>query len=31
MIQRDSSSPAQYDELEDGFQFGIIEPHKDDQ
>ena len=31
MIQRDSSSPAQYYELEDGFQFGIIEPHKDDQ
>ena len=30
MIQRDSSSPAQYYELEDGFQFGIIEPHKDD-
>ena len=31
MIPRDSSSPAQYYELEDGFQFGIIEPHKDDQ
>ena len=30
MIPRDSSSPAQYYELEDGFQFGIIEPHKDD-
>ena len=30
MIPRDNSSPAQYYELEDGFQFGIIEPHKDD-
>jgi GTP 3',8-cyclase len=30
MIPRDTSSPAQYYELEDGFQFGIIEPHKDD-
>jgi len=29
-VPRDSSSPAQYYELEDGFQFGIIEPHKDD-
>ena len=30
-VPRDNSSPAQYYELEDGFQFGIIEPHKDDQ
>lgn len=30
MVPRDNSSPAQYYELEDGFQFGIIEPHKDD-
>ena len=30
VIPRDTSSPAQYYELEDGFQFGIIEPHKDD-
>ena len=30
IIPRDTSSPAQYYELEDGFQFGIIEPHKDD-
>ena len=30
MSPRDTSSPAQYYELEDGFQFGIIEPHKDD-
>ena len=30
MVPRDTSSPAQYYELEDGFQFGIIEPHKDD-
>jgi len=29
-IPRDTSSPAQYYELEDGYQFGIIEPHKDD-
>ena len=29
-IPRDTSSPAQYYELEDGFKFGIIEPHKDD-
>ena len=29
-VPRDNSSPAQYYELEDGFQFGIIEPHKDD-
>ena len=29
-VPRDTSSPAQYYELEDGFQFGIIEPHKDD-
>lgn len=30
MVPRDTSSPAQYYELENGFQFGIIEPHKDD-
>ncbi|MDD2292464.1 MAG: GTP 3',8-cyclase MoaA [Aliarcobacter sp.] len=30
MIPRDTSSPALYYELEDGYQFGIIEPHKDD-
>ena len=30
VVPRDTSSPAQYYELEDGFQFGIIEPHKDD-
>ncbi len=30
IVLRDNSSPAQYYELEDGFQFGIIEPHKDD-
>ncbi|RYA24123.1 GTP 3',8-cyclase MoaA [Malaciobacter halophilus] len=30
MVPRDTSSPAQYYELEDGYQFGIIEPHKDD-
>lgn len=30
MIPRDTSSPAQYYALEDGYQFGIIEPHKDD-
>ena len=30
MVPWDTSSPAQYYELEDGFQFGIIEPHKDD-
>ena len=29
-IPRDTSSPAQYYELDDGYQFGIIEPHKDD-
>ncbi len=29
-VSRDTSSPAQYYELEDGYQFGIIEPHKDD-
>lgn len=29
-IPRDTSSPAQYYALEDGYQFGIIEPHKDD-
>ncbi len=30
IVPRDNSSPAQYYELEDGYQFGIIEPHKDD-
>ncbi len=30
MVPRDTSSPAQYYKLEDGYQFGIIEPHKDD-
>lgn len=29
-VPRDTSSPAQYYKLEDGYQFGIIEPHKDD-
>jgi len=29
-IEKDNTSPAQYYELEDGYQFGIIEPHKDD-
>jgi len=29
-IEKDPTSPAQYYELEDGYQFGIIEPHKDD-
>lgn len=29
-VPRDSSSPAQYYKLEDGYEFGIIEPHKDD-
>lgn len=29
-VPRDTSSPAQYYQLEDGYQFGIIEPHKDD-
>ncbi len=29
-VPRDTSSPAQYYELDGGFQFGIIEPHKDD-
>jgi len=28
--EKDDSSPAQYYELENGYQFGIIEPHKDD-
>lgn len=28
--ERNSSSPAQYYKLEDGYEFGIIEPHKDD-
>jgi cyclic pyranopterin phosphate synthase len=30
IVPRDNTSPAQYYELEDGYQFGIIEPHKDD-
>lgn len=30
IVPRDTSSPAQYYELEGGYQFGIIEPHKDD-
>ena len=30
IVPRDNSSPAQYYELSDGYQFGIIEPHKDD-
>ncbi len=30
IVPRDNSSPAQYYELGDGYQFGIIEPHKDD-
>ena len=29
-VPRDKSSPAQYYRLEDGYEFGIIEPHKDD-
>lgn len=29
-VPRDTNSPAQYYELEDGYQFGVIEPHKDD-
>ncbi|MEN8717198.1 MAG: GTP 3',8-cyclase MoaA [Sulfurovum sp.] len=29
-IPRDTSSPAQYYEIEGGYEFGIIEPHKDD-
>jgi cyclic pyranopterin phosphate synthase len=29
-VPRDSSSPAVYYKLEDGYEFGIIEPHKDD-
>lgn len=29
-LPRSSSSPAQYYQLEDGYEFGIIEPHKDD-
>ncbi|AXK49531.1 GTP 3',8-cyclase MoaA [Aliarcobacter trophiarum LMG 25534] len=29
-VPRDTSSPAQYYMLEDGYEFGIIEPHKDD-
>ncbi|MFV7789720.1 GTP 3',8-cyclase MoaA [Aliarcobacter lanthieri] len=29
-VPRDTSSPAQYYKFEDGYEFGIIEPHKDD-
>ncbi|WP_419678189.1 GTP 3',8-cyclase MoaA [Aliarcobacter lanthieri] len=29
-VPRDTSSPAQYYRFEDGYEFGIIEPHKDD-
>jgi cyclic pyranopterin phosphate synthase len=29
-VEKDPTSPAQYYELEGGYQFGIIEPHKDD-
>ncbi|WP_418180154.1 GTP 3',8-cyclase MoaA [Aliarcobacter lanthieri] len=29
-VLRDTSSPAQYYKFEDGYEFGIIEPHKDD-
>ncbi|WP_418185024.1 GTP 3',8-cyclase MoaA [Aliarcobacter vitoriensis] len=29
-VLRDTSSPAQYYRFEDGYEFGIIEPHKDD-
>lgn len=29
-VPRDNSSPAQYYKLDDGYEFGIIEPHKDD-
>lgn len=29
-IQKDTSSPAQYYKLDDDYEFGIIEPHKDD-
>jgi len=29
-IPRDTSSPAQYYRLGDGYEFGVIEPHKDD-
>ena len=29
-VMKDDSSPAQYYRLEDGYEFGIIEPHKDD-
>lgn len=29
-VPRDTSSPAQYYRLDDGYEFGIIEPHKDD-
>ncbi len=29
-VDHDTSSPAKYYKLEDGYEFGIIEPHKDD-
>ena len=29
-LERDTSSPAQYYRVADGYEFGIIEPHKDD-
>jgi cyclic pyranopterin phosphate synthase len=29
-VPKDDSSPAQYYRLDDGYEFGIIEPHKDD-
>ncbi|WP_418179332.1 GTP 3',8-cyclase MoaA [Aliarcobacter lanthieri] len=29
-VPRDTSSPAQYYRFDDGYEFGIIEPHKDD-
>ncbi|MBL3520511.1 GTP 3',8-cyclase MoaA [Arcobacter lanthieri] len=29
-VPRDTSSPAQYYKFEEGYEFGIIEPHKDD-
>ena len=30
MVPRNDSSPAQYYELDNGYKFGIIEPHQDD-
>lgn len=29
-VEQDTSSPARYYALDDGYEFGIIEPHKDD-